>query len=198
VNLVCWLLLFTRLSTSYGGFRTGTLTHEQLCSHLRTISHNLSSVYTPSHPSVVCLCIILQCLFVLVIMVLVWLVCPKLQHDLQLALDHTRSYSLLHTPHKNQATAFFLQILVKLQPALPRENQITTVCISLNQTHPCSLHLRNRSQVVALGLQADTYSYIIKTGYLNRNPATICILTKLPKPKPSNSLYSPDSSTCIL
>ena len=137
------------------------------------------------------------CVFfcVLVIMVLVWFVCPKLQHDLQLALDQTRSYSL-HTPHKNQATAFFLQTLVKLKPALPRENQITTVCISLNQTHPCSLHLRNRSQVVALGLQADTYSYIIKTGYLNRNPATTCILTKLPKP--SNSLYSPDSSTCIL
>ena len=127
---------------------------------------------------------------VLVIMVLVWFVCPKLQHDLQLALNRTRSYSL-HTPHRNQATAFFFQTLVKLQPALPRENQITTVCISLNQTHP-----RNRSQVVALGLQADTYSYIIKTGYLNRNPATTCILTKLPKP--SNRLYSPDSSTCIL
>ena len=121
-------------------------------------------------------------------MVLVWLVCPKLQHDLQLALDHTRSYSL-HTPQRNQATAFFLQTLVKLQPALPRENQITTVYISLNQTHPCSLHVRNRSQVVALGLQADTYSYIIGTGYLNRNPATTCILTKLPKP--TNSLYSP-------
>ena len=102
-------------------------------------------------------------------------------------MNQTRSYSL-HTPHRNQATAFFFQTLVKLQPALPRENQITTVCISLNQTHP-----RNRSQVVALGLQADTYSYIIKTGYLNRNPATTCILTKLPKP--SNRLYSPDSNS---
>ena len=152
-------------------------------------------LHTITSLSVVCFCIILQCLFVLVVMVLVWLVCLKLQHDLQLALDQTRSYSL-HAPHKNQATAFFLQTLVKFQLALPRENQITTVCLSLNQTHPCSLHLRNRSQVVVLGLQADTYRYIIKTGYLNRNPGTTCILTKLPKP--SNHLYSPDSSTCIL
>ena len=138
-------------------FRTGTLTHKQLCSHLRTISctielHNLSSVYTPSHLCAfffVSYCsVYLFC--VLVIMLLVWLVCPKLQHDLQLALDQTRSYSL-HTPHKNQATAFFLQILVKLQPALPRENQITTVSISLNQTQPASIQSASSEQEPSCG-----------------------------------------------
>ena len=125
-------VVFCCLSTS---FRTGTLTHEHLCSHLRTILctielHNLSSVYTPH--IIMVLFWFLCCTAVLICYVSWSLWCwfglcvQSYKHNLQLVLDQTRSYSL-NTPHRNCYS--FLQTLVNLQPAFPRENQITTFCI---------------------------------------------------------------------
>ena len=101
-------------------------THEQLCSHLRTISctielHNLSSVYTPSshYHSVVYFVFFVSyysvgLLCVLVIMVLVLVCVSKVTNmTLQLALDQTRSYSL-GIPHTG----------TKLQPAFSRQDPI--------------------------------------------------------------------------
>ena len=57
----------------------------------------------------------------LVIVVMVWFACPKLQTWLATCFGPDKpAYS-----KKNQATALFLQTLVKFQPTLPRENQIT-------------------------------------------------------------------------
>ena len=80
----------------------------------------------------------LQCRFVLCV--------QSYKHALQLALNPTRSY----TPQRNQATACFLQTLVKLQPALPRESRITTVWI-LSIEH--SQHPPDNRQITACILQ---------------------------------------------
>ena len=76
------------------------------------------------------------------------------RHDLKLALDQTRGYSL-HAPYRNQATACFLHTLLKLKPAFPRKNKKrANIQPASNRREPrYSLHPPDESQLTACIVQ---------------------------------------------
>ena len=159
----------------------------------------------------------------LVIMVMVWFVCPKLQTWLATCFGPDKpayskkepSYSLLFPDISQVATC-----LTQRKPnydCLDSLNRTQSASSSQFPNH--SHHPPDESQIIACILPTlqsasseqepscgtwtpGRYLYIATSSrqelkhYLNRSPATTLILTKLPKP--SNSLHSPDSSTCIL
>ena len=181
----------------------GTLTHEQPCSHLQTISctielHNLSSVYTPSHLSVFFFCIILQCLFVLCLGHYgVGLVCVSKITNMTCNLatcfgpdKKLQQVKILHTGTFHQTLAklqpaCFHQTLAKLQPASPERTKLQLSAFSW----PNSQHLPDNCQIIHPPDRNQYTACILQTG--------VNIQSAFSRQQPSHSLHPSDTSQVI-
>ena len=157
-------------------------THEQLCSHLRTISctielHNLTSVYTPSsHYHSVFFCIILPCQFVLccgnygvgLVCVLVWFVGPDKKLDC--ILPQEPSYSLL-SPDISQVATCLPQ---KLSDSLKIFKTEAKSQHAFSKQEP-SYNLHSR-QVTEFKLQPHSSDRTkVQPAFTRQNQSTACI-----------------------
>ena len=151
-------------------FRIETLTPEQLC-------RLNSTIWAHHHIIAMSFVFVLYCsvnlLCVLVIVVYVWFVHQKLQRWLATCFGLDKK---LQPAYSTQETSYsLLSPDISQVSTFPRENQITTASILLTLTKsqpiyifqmkaksqsifywPCSPYPPNRSQVMALGLQAET------------------------------------------